>query len=115
MPAKSKGGAVADTKTTFSHVFHPEIDYKRFMDVSIPVVNYIMENKELFKKPYIAIFAQHESDYSLSCFISVNAGLNGSSEEEQSSSKEEQESVDSRPPPTCGYLQFNGDATGTNG
>jgi hypothetical protein len=56
-------------------IFHPKIDLKRFMDASIPVMQYIMEHEDLFEKPYIAFLMQADSEFLRSCVVTVNAGM----------------------------------------
>jgi GNAT superfamily N-acetyltransferase len=80
---------------TSSGLFHPEFDDAKFMDASIPVMHFIIENKELFTKPYIAFLVEEECQHSWSCYISVNAGLFGRSEH--------QPLVEG---PVCGYVHF---------
>jgi hypothetical protein len=40
--------AEANSRAISSGLFHPEFDNARFMDASIPVMHFILENKELF-------------------------------------------------------------------
>jgi hypothetical protein len=38
-----------------NHIFHYKIDQKRFMEASIPVVEYILKHKELLTKPLLSL------------------------------------------------------------
>jgi hypothetical protein len=76
-----------DAETSFP-IFHPKIDYKRFMHASIPVLHYILQN--IFIKPYIGIMVQRDVDFSWSCFILVNAGK-----------------IDREGGTACGFLHFD--------
>ena len=57
-----------DNKEVAKHIYHWEIDQKRFMEASIPVTGYSLQSKELFKKPFIAIAAQNYEDFFVECF-----------------------------------------------
>jgi hypothetical protein len=78
-----------NVETSFS-TFHPQIDYKRFMEASIPVLRYVLQNKNLFINPYIAVMVEHDVDSSWSCFMSVNAGK-----------------IDKKRGTECGFLHFD--------
>ena len=55
-----------------NHIFHYEIDQKRFMEASIPLVDDISQHKELLTKPFIFVIAQDYVDCSWTAFIAVN-------------------------------------------
>jgi hypothetical protein len=65
-----------------NHIFHYEIDQKRFMEASIPVVEYILQHKDLLTKPFIVIAAQDYVDCSWTAFIPVNCGKIGNIEKD---------------------------------
>ena len=67
-------------KVVAKHIYHSDIDSKRFMEASIPVVGYILQNKELFTKHFIAIAAQDYEDFSWTAFVSVHCGRIGNNE-----------------------------------
>ena len=71
-----------DNKVVAKHIYHWEIDRKRFMEASIPVVGYFLQKKELFKKPFIAIAAQDYKDFLWTAFVSVNCGRVGNIEKD---------------------------------
>jgi hypothetical protein len=64
-----------ELRPLIGHIFHFDIDPKRFMNASIPVVEYILRNKDLFTKPFIAMTAldiNDDEEYFWSAFIAVN-------------------------------------------
>ena len=81
----------AENRDLSKHIFHFNIDTKRFMKASVPVVEYILQNKALFAKPFIAMAAQNYKDYSWSAFVAVNCDRNGNKERD----------------PRCGYFLFD--------
>jgi hypothetical protein len=83
-------------KEVAKHIYHSDIDAKRFMEASATVVGYILQNKELFTKPFIAIAAQDYEDFSWTAFVSVHCARIGDN------------GGDTR----CGYFHF--DPTGRN-
>ena len=83
-------------KEVARHIYHSDIDAKRFMEASVSVVGYILQNKELFKKPFIAIAAQDYEDFSWTAFVSVHCARIGNN------------GGDTK----CGYFHF--DPTGRN-
>ena len=69
--------AYSQTKLLYAEnttgIFHPTIDCHRFMEASIPVMRYILQNKNLFIKHHIALLSP-SLDFSWTCVIAVNAG-----------------------------------------
>ena len=53
--------------------FDPVVDNKLFMRKATPVMHFILANKDIFKKAFIAFSPQDECDVS-SCCIAMNAG-----------------------------------------
>lgn len=78
-------------KQRLSHIFHHRIDVHRFMESSTPVIEYILQNKEILKKQYIIMASQDFNDGSWSVTIAMNSGNIGTS---QASS-------------ICGYFVFD--------
>jgi hypothetical protein len=60
------------------------------MHASIPAMTYILENRNLFIKPYIPLMAQDDIDFLWSCFILVHAGQ-----------------ITNEDGTACGFLHFN--------
>ena len=56
--------------------FHSLIDNGRFLAYSKDVVNFVLANPDLFRKPYIAMFGENLT-MDWTCFIAVNAGTIG--------------------------------------
>jgi hypothetical protein len=77
-------------KVVAKHIYHSDIDSKRFMEASLPVVEYILQNKELFTKHFIVIAAQDYEDFSWTAFVSVHCGRIGNKEDTK-----------------CGYFLFD--------
>jgi hypothetical protein len=95
LPPEMKKRSKAEKRDLAKHIFHFDIDSKRFMEASIPVVEYILQNKALFAKPFIAMAAQNYKDYSWTAFMAVNcAGIENNEKDRM-----------------CGYFLF--DPTGT--
>ena len=82
----------------FNHVFHPEIDLNRFLAASCVVIHFIEANKDLFKKPYIAMVSQFFKDSCWSSFVAFNSG-NISRREEQDGGEETRANA-------CGYVTY---------
>jgi hypothetical protein len=61
-------------KISSNHIFDVRIDRKRFMEAAIPVVKYILQNKQLFTKHFIAFAAQDDEDCSWTAVIAMNCG-----------------------------------------
>ena len=56
------------------HISHPVIDEKRLMESSTPVIEYVLQNKELSKKQYIVVVAAQDFDNcSWSGIIAMNS------------------------------------------
>ncbi len=55
-----------------SSEFDPVVDKKLYMRKATPVMHFILANKDIFKKAFIAFFPREECDVS-SCFIAMNA------------------------------------------
>ena len=98
--------ALAGASVDTSHLFHPEFDERSFMVASIPVVKFILDNKHVLQKTrYIAMLAQDDTDYSWSCFISINAQRIGRKKENKEESTINNE---------CGYILFDSTLTATD-
>ena len=91
---------VGESEGMFSHIFHPVIDFKKFMTASSCVLTYILSHKDLFRKPYIAMLTYDDTPYVWSCFISYNAGniRRGNKKDDTNSNNASND---------CGYLQFD--------
>jgi hypothetical protein len=74
-----------------NHIFHYEIDQKRFMEATILVVEFIIQHKDLLTKPFIVIPAQEDEDCSWTVFVAVNCGKTGNNDNDTK----------------CGYFLFD--------